>query len=250
MFLHSEIQLFIFFLPIVFLFLFISHFCSYYSTQLPAIFKSGNVSENKIIQTNSFSKGDDEIEFPVRTSKSVSELQLGELMMAKPSSSAQQPEVQSSVQQPVVLSSAQQPEVLSSAQQPEVQSSVQQPVVLSSSLLPNTPLPLSSSSSSSLSLTPYITIPTSISALPTPLPTPPLPLPLSLSLGSPRVRSKGRGSSERPKDGDTEIISSNFLKNLDRAHLRGSDAAKNFLEEYSLLLHRYENIINYFLRGF
>ena len=82
-----------------------------------------------------------------------------------------------------------------------------------------------------------------------PLPLP-LPLSLSLSLGSPRVRSKGRGSSERIKDGDTEIISSNFPKNLDRAHLRGSDAAKNFLEEYSLLLHRYENIINYFLRGF
>ena len=222
MFLHSEIQLFIFFLflPIVFLFLFISHFCSYYSTQLPAIFISGNVSENQINQSNSFSKGDDEVEFPVRTSKAASELKLRELMMAKPLSSAQQP-----------------------------QPSAQQPVVLSSSLLPNTPLPLSSSSSSSLSLTPYITVPTSISALPTPLPTPPLPLPLSLSLGSPRVRSKGRGSNERIKDGDTEIICSNFPKNLDRAHLRGSDAAKNFLEEHSLLLHRYDNVTNYFLRG-
>ena len=210
--------------------------------QLPAIFKSGNVSENQIIQINSFSKEDDEIEFPVRTSKAVSELKPRELMMAKPLSSAQQP---------VVLSSAQQP--LPSAQQPVVLSSAQQPLVLSSSLLPNTPIPLSSSlsssSSSSLSLTPYITVPKSISALPTPLPTPPLPLSLSLSLGPPRVRSKGRGSSERIKDGDTEIISSNFPKNLDRAHLRGSDAAKNFLEEYSLLLHRYDNVISYFLRG-
>ena len=202
-----------------YLFFSISHFFLNFSTQLPAIFKSGNISENKIIETNSYSKSDDERQFSVRTSQSVSQLQ--------PSSSAQQP------------------------------------VVLSSLLLPDTPHSLSSSSSSSLSSsslssTSYITVPTSMTALPTLLsispPPPPLPLPLplslSLSLGSARVRSKGRGGSEKFSNNDPEIRNLNFSKSLDRAHLRGTDAAKNFLEEHSLLLHRYDNIIVYFLRGF
>ena len=187
--------------------------------QLPAIFKSGNICENKIIETNSYSKRDEERQLSVSTSQSVSQL--------LPSSSAQQP------------------------------------VVLSSLLSPNTPHSLSSSSSSILSSssssssssTSDINVPTSMTALPTllsispPSPSLPLPLSLSLSLGSARVRSKGRGGSEKLDDNDPDNRNLHFSKSLDRAHLRGTDAAKNFLEEHSLLLHRYDNIIVYFLRG-
>ena len=184
--------------------------------QLPAIFKSGNICENKIIETNSYSKRDEKRQLSVSTSQSVSQL--------LPSSSAQQP------------------------------------VVLSSLLSPNTPHSLSSSSSSILSSsssssTSDINVPTSMTALPTllsispPSPSLPLPLSLSLSLGSARVRSKGRGGSEKLNDNDPDNRNLHFSISLDRAHLRGTDAAKNFLEEHSLLLHRYDNVIVYFLRG-
>ena len=67
--------------------------------------------------------------------------------------------------------------------------------------------------------------------------------PISLTLGAPRVSNKRRGR-EGGRDSDTDNSRSNIPKNLNRNHLRGSDAAKLFLEEHSILLHRYVNLID------